>query len=125
MRRPGHNTALALRVCLSCGTENLSVSKNFASGQKRRRVPVLRWPTVPISSSFELTLPSLKPMLYSLPPRLIQHSRDRKSTLLNSSHVEISYAVFCLKKKKIMNTDRGYNRKVGDNIYVSSTICFV
>src|SRR5690349_23510506 len=26
---------------------------------------------------------------------------DRKSTRLNSSHVEISYAVFCLKKKKV------------------------
>src|SRR5690606_42014215 len=29
-----------------------------------------------------------------------QHSGDRKSTRLNSSHVKISYAVFCLKKKK-------------------------
>src|SRR3989442_15078030 len=29
---------------------------------------------------------------------------DRKSTRLNSSHVRISYAVFCLKKKKNMNT---------------------
>src|SRR5690349_22928758 len=29
---------------------------------------------------------------------------DRKSTRLNSSHVEISYAVFCLKKKKTKNT---------------------
>src|SRR5690349_22416323 len=28
---------------------------------------------------------------------------DRKSTRLNSSHVEISYAVFCLKKKNIAN----------------------
>src|SRR5207249_10167776 len=28
---------------------------------------------------------------------------DRKSTRLNSSHVSISYAVFCLKKKKIRN----------------------
>src|SRR6266511_5339210 len=27
-------------------------------------------------------------------------TRDRKSTRLNSSHVKISYAVFCLKKKK-------------------------
>src|SRR5690625_6513454 len=27
--------------------------------------------------------------------------RDRKSTRLNSSHVAISYAVFCLKKKKV------------------------
>src|SRR5690349_22910824 len=31
-------------------------------------------------------------------------SRDRKSTRLNSSHVEISYAVFCLKKKKKKET---------------------
>src|SRR5690606_1580215 len=28
--------------------------------------------------------------------------RDRKSTRLNSSHVKISYAVFCLKKKKLI-----------------------
>src|SRR5690606_41552956 len=28
------------------------------------------------------------------------HRADRKSTRLNSSHVKISYAVFCLKKKK-------------------------
>src|SRR2546421_3202114 len=39
---------------------------------------------------------------------------DRKSTRLNSSHDQISYAVFCLKKKK--NTHRqeqvGYNRRL-------------
>src|SRR2546426_4271177 len=29
-----------------------------------------------------------------------RHSGDRKSTRLNSSHLVISYAVFCLKKKK-------------------------
>src|SRR3712207_8018844 len=29
----------------------------------------------------------------------LQHRRDRKSTRLNSSHANISYAVFCLKKK--------------------------
>src|SRR3712207_8990875 len=31
-------------------------------------------------------------------------SGDRKSTRLNSSHANISYAVFCLKKKQIHNT---------------------
>src|SRR5690554_8215513 len=31
---------------------------------------------------------------------LAQRHPDRKSTRLNSSHVRISYAVFCLKKKK-------------------------
>src|SRR5699024_11233394 len=32
--------------------------------------------------------------------KLLMKNRDRKSTRLNSSHVSISYAVFCLKKKK-------------------------
>src|SRR2546422_6491462 len=40
-------------------------------------------------------------------------ARDRKSTRLNSSHGYISYAVFCLKKKKetttARNTSRGIN----------------
>src|SRR3712207_9037593 len=30
----------------------------------------------------------------------VAHNRDRKSTRLNSSHANISYAVFCLKKNK-------------------------
>src|SRR3989442_3313694 len=34
------------------------------------------------------------------PSRACWARRDRKSTRLNSSHVRISYAVFCLKKKK-------------------------
>src|SRR2546430_1253945 len=34
--------------------------------------------------------------------------KDRKSTRLNSSHSQISYAVFCLKKKKQYTTIRTY-----------------
>src|SRR5699024_11690669 len=45
--------------------------------------------------SFEIESPNPAPPL----------SRDRKSTRLNSSHVSISYAVFCLKKKKQPNTN--------------------
>src|SRR5690242_19481665 len=33
-------------------------------------------------------------------PQELVHAQDRKSTRLNSSHMSISYAVFCLKKKK-------------------------
>src|SRR2546430_7424842 len=36
----------------------------------------------------------------NIPPQ-----RDRKSTRLNSSHSQISYAVFCLKKKKLTQSD--------------------
>src|SRR5437773_3684551 len=35
--------------------------------------------------------------------------RDRKSTRLNSSHITISYAVFCLKKKKIRDEKIAHN----------------
>src|SRR5690625_5967921 len=38
--------------------------------------------------------------LTTLPDGSLIASEDRKSTRLNSSHVAISYAVFCLKKKK-------------------------
>src|SRR2546430_14234853 len=48
------------------------------------------------------------------PPHRIERARagdcrygsgDRKSTRLNSSHSQISYAVFCLKKKKMTDTE--------------------
>src|SRR2546427_4442685 len=48
---------------------------------------------------------------------------DRKSTRLNSSHSQISYAVFCLKKKKkkkkIYNTKKQYMTRINiNNIHV-------
>src|SRR5262245_63959990 len=41
--------------------------------------------------------------------------RDRKSTRLNSSHLGISYAVFCLKKKKKHNQHRQTGQKTADD----------
>src|SRR5438477_9813929 len=38
-------------------------------------------------------------------------TRDRKSTRLNSSHMSISYAVFCLKKKNKQRNVRDHTRK--------------
>src|SRR5690349_23462631 len=46
---------------------------------------------------------SLKLRLPCASPETTLITKDRKSTRLNSSHVEISYAVFCLKKKKKKN----------------------
>src|SRR3712207_8370833 len=51
----------------------------------------------------ELTYSTVKLMLDSGLPVWLSFRRcrqDRKSTRLNSSHANISYAVFCLKKKK-------------------------
>src|SRR5438874_8356147 len=41
-----------------------------------------------------------------LEARGVVQGLDRKSTRLNSSHVEISYAVFCLKKKNHLQTNK-------------------
>src|SRR2546430_4295156 len=46
-------------------------------------------------------------------PRVRKAVRDRKSTRLNSSHSQISYAVFCLKKKKERNDLTSASRTFG------------
>src|SRR2546429_6961234 len=45
-------------------------------------------------------------------------SKDRKSTRLNSSHGYISYAVFCLKKKKQTYTNSNTRNKRVTDIYI-------
>src|SRR5439155_18210689 len=47
-----------------------------------------------------VTLVILIRVLAVVPESVVPSGPDRKSTRLNSSHVAISYAVFCLKKKK-------------------------
>src|SRR5438876_5018175 len=58
---------------------------------------------LPISSSPTRARGTCASPLSSITCRttMSQRSRDRKSTRLNSSHPSISYAVFCLKKKKL------------------------
>src|SRR3712207_7079009 len=50
-----------------------------------------------------LTLAALQPLMFG---------EDRKSTRLNSSHANISYAVFCLKKKKNTASLHGHEKRV-------------
>src|SRR5438128_8287918 len=63
-------------------------------------LPISRWeerlrPKLPQSPK-----PQLRP---AAAPAARRSTKDRKSTRLNSSHGSISYAVFCLKKKKTNN----------------------
>src|SRR3989440_1594431 len=53
----------------------------------RKRTTILHWPPIRKESS-------------TRPAQSSRRRTDRKSTRLNSSHDQISYAVFCLKKKK-------------------------
>src|SRR2546430_4781182 len=49
--------------------------------------------------------------------------RDRKSTRLNSSHSQISYAVFCLKKKKKKQIVLLTKNKPGEIVEFITTVC--
>src|SRR2546430_7094735 len=54
-------------------------------------------PRIPRRGAHGVTRPTNEPRAGMA---TLQHRLDRKSTRLNSSHSQISYAVFCLKKKK-------------------------
>src|SRR5690625_5655196 len=77
---------------------------------------------IPVSSNTSrMTLCSISSFCSIYPPgfvhlpfpglclRRTSNILDRKSTRLNSSHVAISYAVFCLKKKKTNTSEERYN----------------
>src|SRR2546430_12183836 len=54
-----------------------------------------------------------------------EQDRDRKSTRLNSSHSQISYAVFCLKKKKNKNQHTSHNHVTSSTTHSTMLSCAV
>src|SRR2546428_6792928 len=56
---------------------------------------------IPADHPLRRLRPMVDGLLQELSPRFDELYSDRKSTRLNSSHDQISYAVFCLKKKKL------------------------
>src|SRR3712207_8253959 len=70
------------------------------------REPVA-WPRIRVHVARRCEGALVPPRAHAAPERLVvvragRGGLDRKSTRLNSSHANISYAVFCLKKKKII-----------------------
>src|SRR5690625_6758138 len=81
----------------------LSVHRLFLGKNKKDLFPIIPAKSLPtfwdgFSMSTHATVE--KQTLRNIANIEIDHNGDRKSTRLNSSHVAISYAVFCLKKKK-------------------------
>src|SRR2546430_13076152 len=60
---------------------------------------------------------------HPVPQRGALHRGDRKSTRLNSSHSQISYAVFCLKKKKKKENNSNISTINNVSSYARSTQC--
>src|SRR5436309_4490441 len=90
MRRPPRSTLFAYTTLFR---SEVAVFLRALLRQRRGHVIVL-WDGGSIHKG-----PDVRALLARY-PRLHERREDRKSTRLNSSHVKISYAVFCLKKKK-------------------------
>src|SRR5438045_4731244 len=63
--------------------------------------------------------PADQPGQFTVPPdqKISTAGRDRKSTRLNSSHLGISYAVFCLKKKKVKRPRSRADLSADEHVY--------
>src|SRR3712207_8421779 len=99
IRRPPRSTLFPYTTLFRAGRDRLralSRSEGVAPRSHRgaevrvRRARCFGWP---------LFWPVFWPVLAALAAGALFGARDRKSTRLNSSHANISYAVFCLKKK--------------------------
>src|SRR2546430_7695416 len=87
IRRPPRSTPFPTRRSSDLRTTRVRVSESGIA-------PRWRLERARIGPAHRLTVPS------KLADQIGGTGRDRKSTRLNSSHSQISYAVFCLKKKK-------------------------
>src|SRR3712207_8635325 len=93
IRRPPRSTLFPYTTLFRShweGLETPAAAGDGESGEERKPAAVLR---VRSDWGGRLALP------FASVGRLLVQNGDRKSTRLNSSHANISYAVFCLKKK--------------------------
>src|SRR5256885_9367595 len=84
----------------------------FRSGKAYARLDQLPKAQTELEKALELS-PQSSNLHCMLAPVYRKQGLDRKSTRLNSSHLVISYAVFCLKKKKT-------NRALSPSVYILS-----
>src|SRR5256885_11600711 len=95
---------VALSVfALSCGAAQAQPQSHRPIGRPPVGAPHGRPPSQNIRERWQAMPPGARQNFQRNAERWLRMSpeeRDRKSTRLNSSHLVISYAVFCLKKKK-------------------------
>src|SRR3712207_8493002 len=86
----------ALPICAEHYDETVVATAAKLAARRRRGIHILALVTVPSALPIDGRMPEEEAA-----------AQDRKSTRLNSSHANISYAVFCLKKKDQNNVYRG------------------
>src|SRR2546427_889380 len=112
-------TSAGPRRCRQCATARVSASKD-AIGSQPSTSSMKR--SGKLATSFETEAPAVCTSTGTEIAYLLS-SIDRKSTRLNSSHSQISYAVFCLKKKKeVFRADRKSTRLNSSHSQISDVV---
>src|SRR3712207_7091549 len=93
-RRIGFITPMTHNFCESCNRVRLTCTGTLYMCLGQEDAADLRTP-LRLSDEDDLLIATIRDAILRKPK-----GQDRKSTRLNSSHANISYAVFCLKKKK-------------------------
>src|SRR2546430_3594826 len=93
IRRPPRSTLFPYTTLFRSGLEELVAGSLTVESHPNFRIGHIHELAQPIYAQL-----TVRP--WSILSRLQSAPQDRKSTRLNSSHSQISYAVFCLKKKK-------------------------
>src|SRR3712207_8988003 len=88
-----YTTLFRSEMLRDISSDTVDFNPNFDESQREPEVLPARFPNLLVNGSDGIAVG----MATKIPPHNLG---DRKSTRLNSSHANISYAVFCLKKKK-------------------------
>src|SRR5690606_10433659 len=101
----GKTNVVASELVVHGGLRFISEEQKENARNKMREIVNKNLPGTSASISFSDSYPAMKPTDGNMALlKVLDRVRDRKSTRLNSSHVKISYAVFCLKKKTTNTT---------------------
>src|SRR3712207_7150722 len=100
IRRPPRSTLFPYTTLFRSLGDMSTLGKPTCSGARTLPIRPMSWKS---GNHPTMTLRPEKPNALSIAVTLL--TIDRKSTRLNSSHANISYAVFCLKKKKNVRTN--------------------
>src|SRR5215475_11751098 len=101
----------AYAACDRRALDALALARDRIEAYHRRQLPTDERFTDPLGVELGSRWSAIEAVGLYVPGGTAAYPSDRKSTRLNSSHVKISYAVFCLKKKKKTHTSEFFTKK--------------
>src|SRR5256885_9426561 len=118
IRRPPRSTLFPYTTLFRSVSRRGHATEASLRAASNRAIP-------PVVTNQYATEPETTNRVKELASEITHTDSDRKSTRLNSSHLVISYAVFCLKKKKKASTSQNVLVGTRKGQYASTTALYI